>query len=255
MLMVLSLLLFLPATALRMPVATDSFRRGVGREAAREPQIGRRGAVGFGVSAWVATVGSNADAKTAPFPNAIPEAAKYADRPKRRGPMPTDLGLRDRAVSDDEAPDLKPCGAAPNCFCTTLDDADGGEHLLPRWAAPAALGREAAWKSALAALEGYVPGQGGIDGGGFGLAEARDYYALAQFQSLKNGYVDDVEFSLTEAPFQLRVRSASRVGFLDFGVNAKRLNFIAAALRKQGWDAPEITAKTHSSYFAQNAAR
>ena len=45
------------------------------------------------------------------------------------------------------------------------------------------------------------------------------------------------------------VRSASRVGQTDFGVNAARLNFISAALRKQGWAIDEITPKTHPDYF------
>ena len=45
------------------------------------------------------------------------------------------------------------------------------------------------------------------------------------------------------------VRSSSRVGSTDFGVNAKRLNYIAASLREQGWEIQEITAKTHEDYF------
>jgi len=45
------------------------------------------------------------------------------------------------------------------------------------------------------------------------------------------------------------VRSSSRVGATDFGVNAKRLNYIAAGLRKKGWRIEEITEKTHPDYF------
>ena len=45
------------------------------------------------------------------------------------------------------------------------------------------------------------------------------------------------------------MRSSSRVGSTDFGVNAKRLNYIAAALRKDGWTIDEITPKTHVDYF------
>jgi len=32
-------------------------------------------------------------------------------------------------------------------------------------------------------------------------------------------------------------------------VNAKRLNFIAAALRESGWTIDEITSKSHPDYF------
>ena len=47
----------------------------------------------------------------------------------------------------------------------------------------------------------------------------------------------------------IEVRSGSRVGQTDFGVNAKRLNFIAGELRPSGWTIDEITAKTHPDYF------
>ena len=37
------------------------------------------------------------------------------------------------------------------------------------------------------------------------------------------------------------VRSASRLGYLDLGVNARRLNKISSKLRDLGWQAPKIT--------------
>ena len=45
------------------------------------------------------------------------------------------------------------------------------------------------------------------------------------------------------------VRSSSRVGFTDFGVNAARLNYLAARLREQGWTIAEITSKGYPDYF------
>ena len=190
------------------------------------------------------------------FQNAVPEAAKFADRPKRRGPAPTDLGLKARDGSDSDEAELKLCGAAPNCFSTT-PDAFSDEHAIPRWVAPAAQSRAAAADDAAAALAAYAPGQGGVDGGGFEVQKTTGGgYFYVRFESLKNGYVDDVELALTDAaPFALRVRSASRVGYLDYGVNAKRLNRLAADLRARGWDAPDVTPKTHPGYFAQNDAR
>ena len=77
-----------------------------------------------------------------------------------------------------------------------------------------------------------------------------------RYESLKNGYIDDLELALTASePYSLRVRSSSRVGFLDFEVNAKRLNKLAAGLRAKGWTAPEITSKTNPDYFFQNQGR
>ena len=66
--------------------------------------------------------------------------------------------------------------------------------------------------------------------------------------ALKKGYIDDVEFAKA-TDGTIMVRSASRVGQTDFAVNAKRLNYIAATLRKQGWAIDEITPKTHPDYF------
>ena len=53
--------------------------------------------------------------------------------------------------------------------------------------------------------------------------------------------VDDLEFAVADG--RVEVRSSSRIGDSDLGVNAKRLNFLAAALRKDGWDAPSIQGK------------
>ena len=93
--------------------------------------------------------------------------------------------------------------------------------------------------------------------GGFEIDKSsKDGYFYVRYESLKNGYIDDLELALSDnAPYVLRVRSSSRVGFLDFNVNEKRLNRLAADLRARGWTVPEITAKTHPDYFAQNAGR
>ena len=49
---------------------------------------------------------------------------------------------------------------------------------------------------------------------------------------------DDLELSVEDG-FAC-IRSSSRVGDSDLGVNKKRVNFIAAALRSSGWDAPDV---------------
>merc|ERR1712108_18921 len=105
---------------------------------------------------------------------------------------------------------------------------------------------------------GYPPGQRGIDGGGFEVQrfDSGAGYLYAQFESLKKGYIDDVEFVVRgdgdgSAAGEVRVRSASRVGYLDFGVNAKRLNKIAedlVALAPARWTAPKISADAFPRY-------
>ena len=100
-----------------------------------------------------------------------------------------------------------------------------------------------------AALNAYPQeGQGGVDLGGWTLVEDTPSYQRVEFRSgignfakFFNGgkpFVDDLEFSIEETT--VGVRSSSRVGDSDFGVNGKRLNYIAAELAKKGWDAKGV---------------
>ena len=109
----------------------------------------------------------------------------------------------------------------------------GLDTLISPWVPPAS--DPFPLRTLAAVVRAYEPGQEGIDGGGFSVIEASDVYVYAQFESLKNSYVDDVEFALKDKATVL-VRSASRVGFADKGVNMKRLNAIAKSLRQDhGW--------------------
>jgi uncharacterized protein (DUF1499 family) len=51
----------------------------------------------------------------------------------------------------------------------------------------------------------------------------------AEFKSAVLGFVDDVDFVLDAKARVIHVRSASRVGHYDFGVNRKRVEAIRAA--------------------------
>lgn len=81
-------------------------------------------------------------------------------------------------------------------------------------------------------------------------------YIYTQFEALKNGYIDDFELAYIDgAPGgdrAVQVRSSSRVGYLDYGVNGKRINFIAEKLRKKGWDAPGVDFDKYRNYAIQN---
>ncbi len=58
-----------------------------------------------------------------------------------------------------------------------------------------------------------------------------DNYLYAEFTSKLMGYVDDVEFYFDPStPGQIQVRSASRLGQSDLGVNRSRVEAIRAAL-------------------------
>jgi hypothetical protein len=51
---------------------------------------------------------------------------------------------------------------------------------------------------------------------------------------------------------EVQVRSSSRLGYLDYGVNAKRLNYIAKKMKEKGWDARGVELKTHLGYAEEN---
>mmetsp|Transcript_7900 Transcript_7900/g.11685 ORF Transcript_7900/g.11685 Transcript_7900/m.11685 type:complete len:162 (+) Transcript_7900:111-596(+) len=150
---------------------------------------------------------------------------------------------------------LKPCGPAPNCFCSTDSIEDDPEHNIPAWTWPADVkSKEEAFIQLQDVVNSYKPGQGNIDGGGFKIIkfDSSSGYLYAQFEALKNGYIDDVEFAAMGGDNIVQVRSSSRVGYLDFGVNAKRLNYIAKGLRAKGWDATGVDFKVHPDYAMQN---
>jgi uncharacterized protein (DUF1499 family) len=56
-----------------------------------------------------------------------------------------------------------------------------------------------------------------------------DDYLHAEFSSRIFGFVDDVEFLVDEQNGQIHFRSASRVGYHDFGVNRRRMERICEA--------------------------
>jgi len=101
-------------------------------------------------------------------------------------------------------------------------------------------------------LEAYPQaGQSDIDKGGWSFAEDKlgsTGYARLEFKSgigkfakFFNGgqpFIDDLEINVGDK--SVAVKSASRLGDSDFGVNAKRINFIATALRGKNWNAPGV---------------
>ena len=58
-------------------------------------------------------------------------------------------------------------------------------------------------------------------------------YLYVEFTSAIMGFVDDVEFLYDPGQQVIQVRSASRLGKSDLGVNRKRIEFIRSALKQQ----------------------
>lgn len=164
------------------------------------------------------------------FGNRLPpdEAELKYKSPRTPGPKPTDIGPRNGIA-------LKPCmDGKPHCFSSSpdvVDDDDAIEEpgmtgwLVPPFKYDKALGE--ALGDLKAAVAAYPPGQRGIDGGGFKVIDEREdgkmAYMYVQFESQRKGYIDDMEFALSEGT--ANVRTSSRLGYLDRGVNAKRYNW------------------------------
>jgi len=166
------------------------------------------------------------------FDNGVPDMELYRKEAKYPGTQPT-LGLRSNGK-------LATCDYEPNCFSTSGDEA----HILERWKAKPGSN---AMDELLETIRAYPPGQGRVDKGGFSIITSSTDYLYVQFESLKHGFIDDVEFAVKGG--EVQVRSSSRLGFLDLGVNAKRLNWISEQLRAKGWTAPTITREDYPDYF------
>lgn len=62
------------------------------------------------------------------------------------------------------------------------------------------------------------------------IVRAGDYYILAECRSRWLGFVDDLEIFIDEKEERIQFRSASRVGYSDFGANRKRIQKLVDSL-------------------------
>ena len=107
---------------------------------------------------------------------------------------------------------LAPCKRTPNCVSSQADPADRQHYIAPL----AFAGTIGELRRALERLPRVTV-----------IREAPDYL-YAEFRTRLLRYVDDVEF--VKSGSTLHVRSASRLGRRDFGVNRRRLEQIRLLL-------------------------
>lgn len=132
-----------------------------------------------------------------------------------------DAGIYGPSVSAEAVPEaLAPCPDSPNCVSSQEDPADAEHHI-----AALPLG-ERDVDAALADLEALVQAQPRAV-----VQVVKGPYLAATFTSKVFRFVDDVEFLVDEEAGVVHVRSASRVGHSDLGVNRERVE----ALRS-GWE-------------------
>jgi len=103
---------------------------------------------------------------------------------------------------------LTPCPSTPNCVCS--EHADEHSFVAPlRHTGPP----ERAWQRAAES----ITGMGGT------ILHNDGQYLHAVFTSPFFRFVDDMELRLDDTQGTIQLRSASRVGYSDLGVNRKRV--------------------------------
>ncbi|MGF1538882.1 MAG: DUF1499 domain-containing protein [Pleurocapsa sp.] len=119
------------------------------------------------------------------------------------GTRPNNLGVKDGK--------LTPCSGTPNCVNSQSEDGQFKIEPLPA--------------VAISELQKVIESMERTK-----IVEATDNYLYAEFQTKLMGFVDDVEFYLDPQASVIHVRSASRLGKSDLGVNRKRIEEIRSKL-------------------------
>jgi uncharacterized protein (DUF1499 family) len=134
------------------------------------------------------------------------------------GRQPNNLGVKDGK--------LKPPSRTENSVSSQADLHQGSDVLVDYARIdPIALQVDVA--ATMTKLEAVIAAMPGAK-----LIEKRDDYLYAQFTTRLLKFVDDVEFWVSPTDKVVHVRSASRVGRKDFGVNRARVEAIRAALTR-----------------------
>jgi uncharacterized protein (DUF1499 family) len=115
---------------------------------------------------------------------------------------PDNLGVRDGR--------LAPCKRSPNCVSSQADASDAEHYVAPIRGSIA---------TARSAIESYPRSR---------VIKAEENYLYAEFRTRLLRYVDDVELYFDGRVLQ--VRSCSRLGRRDFGVNRKRVEELRALI-------------------------
>ena len=131
------------------------------------------------------------------------------------GKAPTNIGVRDGK--------LKPPAKTPNSVTSQADLWPDAPRKDDARIAPIALQGDG--KATIASIAKVIE-----DLPASHIVERRDDYLYAQFTTALMRFTDDVEFWFDPAAGVIQVRSASRVGRKDFGVNRARIENIRERL-------------------------
>ena len=113
---------------------------------------------------------------------------------------------------------LSPCPDSPNCVSSQADDE---QHAIDPIVFSGDPSR--AWSQLKATLQLQKRTT---------VIEEGNFYLHAEVRSLVFRFVDDIEFILVPEQSLIHVRSASRTGYSDFGVNRRRVEAIRQSFEK-----------------------
>jgi uncharacterized protein (DUF1499 family) len=125
-------------------------------------------------------------------------------------PRPTDLGLVEGR--------LRPCPNKPNCVCTQATDERHKIDAIAFTGTP---------EEAIERLKSVVKSMPRMK-----IVTAEGHYMHVECRTLIMRFVDDVEFAVDGENKTIHFRSASRLGYGDWGVNRRRMEAIRAAFTK-----------------------
>lgn len=123
------------------------------------------------------------------------------------GSAPATLGVNDGRLS--------PCPDSPNCVSSQAGD-DAHRVTGFRYTGDGA--------AALQKLATIIAAQEGAR-----IVAQQPNYLRAEYQSRLMGFIDDLELTVNPATHLIEVRSASRLGYSDLGVNRTRVEKLRAA--------------------------
>ena len=108
---------------------------------------------------------------------------------------------------------LAPCPGSPNCVSTQSTDPGHGMDPLPY------MGTRQESRETIFQIVRQMKRSS--------IVRETDSSLHLEFRSALFGFVDDVDFLFDDGTRLLHFRSASRVGYYDFGVNRKRMRLIS----------------------------
>lgn len=112
--------------------------------------------------------------------------------------------------------EFAPCPSSPNCVSSKATDE---EHIIGSFR----LAQPTDWQCLIEQAQ-TLPGEPAIK-------VKREDYVRIEYTSATMRFVDDLE--LKKEPGTAQVRSASRLGYRDFGVNRKRVMGLHSAYREK----------------------